>query len=329
MLDIYFDKNYGELYEDKENGKCIVFEFESEYGKVRNVFIKREIPISLCDEKKYFDIVTPYGYGGPVIIECNCDRQKLVNEYMQSFGQYCKNENIVSEFVRFHPLINNANDFRKVMQIEDIRYTVGTNLKISDNPISLEFSKSCRKNIRHSLKNGVSYTVEENPDNIQDFIEFYYKTMDRNYANEYYYFDKKYFDNLVKYFKENLVCVKVFYNGVLIAMNICFVYGEYVHIHLSGSITEYLDKRPTYILRYGICEWAHKNGYKYIHHGGGRTNSKDDKLLLFKKQFGKNTLFQFSIGKKIWNEDAYKALTVISKNEVEDYSFFPAYRRQL
>ena len=63
MLDIYFDKNYGELYEDKENGKCIVFEFESEYGKVRNVFIKREIPISLCDEKKYFDIVTPYGYG--------------------------------------------------------------------------------------------------------------------------------------------------------------------------------------------------------------------------------------------------------------------------
>ena len=34
-----------------------------------NQFIKREIPL-LLDGKKYYDIVTPYGYGGPYIEKC-------------------------------------------------------------------------------------------------------------------------------------------------------------------------------------------------------------------------------------------------------------------
>lgn len=329
MLDIYFEENYGKLYENIELGKCITFDFKSDNGQIRNLFIKRKIPIGLDDGKLYFDLITPYGYGGPVILQCIGNRQQLMHEYLKSFAAYCKKENIVSEFIRFHPLINNAEDFRQVMKVDDIRYTVGTNLQISDTPISSEFSKSCRKNIRHSLKEGVSYLVEEAPDNLQDFTKFYYETMKRNYAAEYYYFDEKYFETLVKYFRNNLVCAKVFYNGMPIAMNICLAYGEYVHIHLSGSVTEYLKMRPTYILRYAICEWAYKNGYHYVHHGGGRSNAEDDKLFEFKRQFGKNTLFKYSVAKKIWNKDIYEKLTKkhLDNNSVMQNDFFPAYRR--
>lgn len=329
MVDIYFDENYGKLYEEIEQGKCTVFNYESKNGKIRNLFIKREVPISLNDGLRYFDLITPYGYGGPVILQCGYDRQILVREYVKSFGEYCEKENIVSEFIRFHPLVKNADDFRQVMDVEDIRYTIGTNLRISADPISSEFSKSCKKNIRRSLKNGVRYSIEEAPDSIQEFMTFYYKTMDRNNATEYYYFDEKYFANLVKYFKKILICVKVFWNGILIAMNICFAYGEYVHIHLSGTMTEYLHMHPTYILRYAICQWAFKNGYKLVHHGGGRSNADDDQLLGFKKQFGTNTRFKFSIAKNIWNKEVYEDLTRkhLNYDKKIESAFFPAYRR--
>ena len=61
-IDLYFDENYGKLYEKCEKGEAIIFEYEDENGKISNQFIKRKI-----FDTEYFDIVTPYGYGGPVI----------------------------------------------------------------------------------------------------------------------------------------------------------------------------------------------------------------------------------------------------------------------
>lgn len=68
-IDLYFDKNYGKLYEKAEKGKAKIFKFENELGKITNQFLIREIPEKV-DGKIYYDIVTPYGYGGPVINYC-------------------------------------------------------------------------------------------------------------------------------------------------------------------------------------------------------------------------------------------------------------------
>ena len=46
---------------------------------MRSVFIKREIPL-LPDGERYFDAVTPYGYGGPQVVEA-LDREKLLEAY--------------------------------------------------------------------------------------------------------------------------------------------------------------------------------------------------------------------------------------------------------
>ena len=63
-----------------------------------------------------------------------------------------------------------------------------------------------------------------------------------------------------------------------------------------------------------------------IHHGGGRSSSEEDNLYKFKKQFAKNTKFDFYLGKKIWNKEIYNKLC----NEVKvskDEEYFPAYRK--
>ena len=324
MIDIYFEKDYGKLYEEIEGGTCEVFEYHSSNGTIRHMFIKREIPIRLGDIT-YYDLITPYGYGGPLVLNCVTGRKdELVREFGTAFEQYCRDNNIVSEFVRFHPLIRNAVDFGSCYEVSLIRHTVGTNMSYQD-PFMDEFSKGARKSIRRALRAGVDYKVTEKPDDIGYFKEIYYATMDRNEASDYYYFDDKYFDACLDSFRDNIILVDAMYQSKIIASGFYFVYGDIIHAHLSGTMTEYISLSPAYVIKYATMLWAKENGIKLIHYGGGTSNSVQDPLYRFKKQFGKNTEFKFCVGKKIWDETVYDHLC-LARGIEEEMDFFPAYR---
>ncbi|MGH2077615.1 peptidoglycan bridge formation glycyltransferase FemA/FemB family protein [Aerococcus urinaeequi] len=326
MQDIYFEPNYGKLYEKMENGISECFEYSNEHGSITNLFIKREIPIILDSEEKYYDITTPYGYGGPIINNVVKGKEaELVNGYKKAFMEFCLANNIVSEFIRFHPVIGNEIPFKVVYDVQYLRKTVGTNLKEFEEPFQEEFSKSARKNVRRSLREGVSYEIIENPDSIDGFLEIYYSTMDRNEADDYYYFDEEYFKKCLELFPENILIVKSLYEEKTIAMGFYFIYDKYIHTHLSGTLSEYLNLSPAYILRYALTEWGKENGYHLIHHGGATTNDENDSLFRFKKRFGQNTEFDFSIGRRIWNQEIYDKLCK-EVNADKNIDFFPAYR---
>lgn len=323
--DIYFEENYGKLYEITENGKAQIFKYEDENGIITNQFLKRKIPISINNET-YYDIVTPYGYGGPIIEKCK-DKNKLIKKYNEEFAKYAKENKIVSEFIRFHPIINNALDFKEIYDVVYMRKTLGTNLEKYKDPYNEEYSKSCRKNIRQCKNKNITYKVNVAPKDISKFKEIYYSTMDRNNATDYYYFKDEYFNKLIDFFQNNLITVEAIYENKTIAMGLYFIYNKILHIHLSGTLSEYLYLSPAYMLRYGATMWALENGYKLIHHGGGKSNSETDSLYLFKKNFAKNTEFDFYIGKKIWDKEIYDKLCNIKQIE-DDGGFFPAYRKE-
>lgn len=324
--DIYFDECYGKLYEKIEDGKSMIFKLETNDGKITNQFIKRKIPINIF-EKEYYDIITPYGYGGPIINFSNGNKEKLLQDYEKAFKKFCEENDIVSEFVRFHPIFNNALDFQYIYNSEHIRNTLGTDLEKYENPVAQEFSKSCRKNIRQALNKGITFKITEKPNNISNFKEIYYSTMDRNNAIDYYYFDDEYFNNILNNFSDNLVLVEAIFEEKTIACGLYFVYNKMIHIHLSGTLSEYLYLSPAYILRYAITLWGKENGYKLIHHGGGRSNLFDDSLYKFKKSFAQNTEFNFYIGKRIWNESIFNLLCEY-KNVDKNIDFFPPYRKE-
>lgn len=322
-IDLYFDENYGKLYEKVEKGIATIFDYEDENGKISNQFLIREIPEKI-DGNSYYDLVTPYGYGGPIVHFSN-NKEKLLEKYEEVFSKYCKENNFVSEFVRFHPIVKNYEDFGKMYNAEYMRKTLITKLD-EENPETNQFGKSCKKNIRQAMNRGVSFRVTPNPDSIGSFKEIYYSTMDRNNATEYYYFDEEYFNDILKYYKNNLVLIEAIFEDKVIAAGLYFTYKDIIHIHLSGTLNEYLYLSPAYILRYAVTVWGKENGYKLIHHGGGRSNSEEDSLYLFKKNFAKLYDTDFYIGKKIWNEELYNKLCEIKKVDKNE-KFFPAYRK--
>lgn len=324
--DIYFTRKYGLLNEKIEDGVAEFFDFQSDYGRMTHSFIKRKIPTEI-DNNQYFDIISPYGYGGP-IIHNTTNRDALIEEFTVEFSKYCKNGNIVSEFIRFHPLYSNQQDLEDLYDLQLIRKTVGTNLFDFEDPFQEEFSKSTRKMVRKLLRDSkISYQVNESVDQLDDFKTIYYSTMERNNASDFYYFGDEYFNELLKNFKENIITVSVFYEYKVIAMGLYFISDDNIHVHISGTLSEYIDYSPAYILKYATVEWGKENGFKLIHYGGGTSNDSNNSLFKFKKKFGQNTEFDFYIGKKIWNDEIYDKLCVATDVPV-DSEFFPAYREK-
>lgn len=324
--DIYYNEFYGRLYEKTENGTLEKFSIDSEYGKIEHLFIKRAI--TLDEKNSFFDIVTPYGYGGPLIIEC-FNKENLLKQFEKEFTEYCKKNNIVSEFIRFHPIFENALDFNKIYDVNYSRHTVGTNLKDYDDPIQAEFSRSLRREIRKAEEKGVTAKTIFAPEDLSVFKKLYEETMQRNNADSYYYFPDSYYEYIIKYLGKSVLEIQLVFEDSIIASEMYFVEGNLMHAHLLGSSQKMLELNAGALLEATAVRWGREHGYKYIHHGGGRTSEANDPLYTYKKKYGKNTEFDFYVGKKIWNEKKYNEFTQkqevkLGKKITDDY--FPKYR---
>lgn len=325
MEDVYFDERYGRLFERIENGVAEIFEFRHDAGVIRHLFIKREIPLNL-QGRRYYDLVTPYGYGGPQILQCEEGRQaELVAAFEGAFQEYCSSNYVVSEFIRFHPLSGNAEDFRSCYDVAYLRETVGTNLKAYADPVEAEFSKSVRKNIRQALRAGVEYRTTLQPTDLSGFKSIYYQTMERNGADAFYYFADDYFNRLMELLGEHVLLIEVLFEGRVIGAAVNLVFNNLAHTHLSGHLSEFNRLAPASVLYYALALWGKAHGIDLIHGGGGRTNEADDSLLQFKKGFGAQSGFKFHAGRKIWNREVYQELCV-RMNVPANTEYFPAYR---
>nr|WP_275296771.1 GNAT family N-acetyltransferase [Bacillus sp. REN10] len=184
-------------------------------------------------------------------------------------------------------------------------------------------TSKCRNRVRYAMKQGLTVHKEESV-HLDCLIDQYMKTMKKNQADDYYFFSRKFFEDTLQLLEGSVDLFTVKYQDQVIASAIFLRYGEYVSYHLTGSDQQYLHLAPYNLLILTAAMEFGKQGYKYLHLGGGY-NGNDD-LLRFKKTFIKNDPIDFYIGKKIHNTHIYHRLTQ-HVDEKEDY--FPLYRQPL
>lgn len=334
IKDVYFTYNYFVPFQKNGDGEPVLYYFECEYGKVAYAFMLRDI--AMCENfkgkieiNKHFDISSVYGYGGP-LYECYKDNDSIQNlkiAFFKSFSKYCFSANIISQFDRFHPLINNHTFFNGYYEIVPIRKTVYMAL-CDKNKIWLNIESKCRNMIRKAEKNNVCIVLEDDIKTIEDFKKIYNSTMDRNKASEYYYFNDNFFPDIINYLGKNVFIANAYYEDKIIASSLIMRYGKYLHYHFSGALKEYRQLQANNLLLYEVAKWGNENGYEIFHLGGGYESEKDS-LYKFKKSFSKLEDNNFYIGKKIHNQVQCDVLRgILSENNSEESSFFPAYRKR-
>lgn len=167
------------------------------------------------------------------------------------------------------------------------------------------------------------------PKDLSVFKKLYEETMDRNEADAYYYFPDSYYEYIIKYLGKSVLEIQLIYENKIIASEMYFIEGDLMHAHLLGSSQKMLDLDAGALLEATAARWGHEHGYRYIHHGGGRTSAEDDSLYTYKKKYGKNTEFDFYVGKKIWDREKYDELVAKREGELNhkiDSDYFPKYR---
>lgn len=330
--DIYWQSGYVKAFQFHGDGEpqLIYFERKNSPLKAINVVMKRDISsdISLREivaPNRYFDYATPYGYGGWLIEN---PLKEDISSLFEEYEYYCQKNNVISEFIRFHPLVKNYESVVPYYEVIPLGKVVAVDLS-SPEIIWNNFTSKNRNMVRKALKNGVKIYQDRSQEIYEVFRKIYNQTMDRDHARKYYYFEPEFYESVLKDLSSH---AQVFYaqisDGTIIAASIMLTDNGRMNYHLSGSLKEYSQFAPTNLLLYKAALWGSENGCKTLLLGGG-VGSGEDNLFKFKRAFYKGDLEQFYIGRRIFNAEVYQKLFDIRKKTspmIEQTTFFPAYR---
>ncbi len=303
--DIYFTPEYYALYEEYGDGKAHCFVFQKDGNLILYPFLKNSInALGYQLDNEYFDIQGAYGYNG--IVSSSKDKN-FINTFHACFEKYCIENNIIAEFTRFHPILNNYELSINNINVVLDRKTVALNVNQSYNDIwTKAYSSKNRNMIRKAHKLGYHANIIESTsiDDINQFIDIYSNSMQAVGAEQYYFFNQDFFKNMFEFLKGHIYLINIKDKiELVVCSSIFFHYYKYFHYHLSGRIQEADNSVNNFLLDEAL-KLAQKLGAELFHFGGGRTGSTDDSLLKFKENFSK-TSFDFYIGKQIYNKKIY------------------------
>ena len=321
QYDVYYLSGYVKAFLIHGDGDPYLLYYESADLRAIYVYMRRKTTID-----GVFDSVTPYGYGG-VLFEGNALEENKVafwKEYLATMEQ----EHIVDNFVRYHPVLKNAGPMKSISKVIDLGKTIAFDLSspelIWDNIIGKN-----RNMIRKAEKNGIEIRHGKDLALFSDFKRIYNATMDKDHAEQYYYFGDAFYESIHNDLHDNYEMFYAVLNGEIIAMSIMLFGNKQMHYHLSGSMIEYRNLAPSNLLLYQAALWGCEQGFKTFHLGGG-VGSGEDNLYKFKAAFNKNSDYQFSIDKQVFDQKKYDELVKIRKESDSNFNdsshYFPLYR---
>ena len=304
------------------DGDPILFFYDASQTRGISVAMKRDISKTymfrgIIEEGRYFDIATPYGYGGWII-------EGKGNEKLFSAYQWWLQKNdIISEFVRFHPMLKNHEKCTRFYEVTQLGEVVHMDL---DSPelIWNNITSKNRNMIRKAIKNNVKIYNGRFPEIFDKFRVIYNTTMDKDNAEAYYYFKEPFYESIINDLPQNAQIFWAEKDGLIIATSIILGANGKMNYHLSGSLQEYGSLAPGNLILYTVALWGCANGYKTFYLGGG-VGSGEDSLFKFKRSFYKGEINHFYIGKKTYNQNMSEEL-IAKRNEIENPGFFPQYR---
>lgn len=319
--DVYYLSGYVKAFHVHGDGDPYLLYYEQDGLRAVYVYMRRETAL-----QGVYDSVTPYGYGG-VLFEGDASEKKrkaFWNAYMAKMHE----EHIVDNFVRYHPVLKNAVAMKDISNVTDLGKTVALDL-ISPEVIWENIISKNRNMIRKAEKNGIEIQHGKGLALFEDFHRIYNATMDKDNAEEYYYFGEEFYESIHKDLNSNYEMFYAVMNGETIAMSIMLYGNKQMHYHLSGSMIEYRNLAPSNLLLYKAALWGCEQGFKTFHLGGG-VGSGEDNLYKFKAGFNRNSDYQFSTGEQVFDQEKYDELVEIRRESDaafdETSKFFPLYR---
>jgi hypothetical protein len=327
-VDPYYLLDYVRLYDAVDGGRSVLFTCQQ--GGALLVYPFRIRPLKEVPGLEHFagwyDITTNYGYGGPLVVHGpGGPPPKFLSLATSALQDWCAEQAVVSEFCRFHPLLDTASNVPDgTMEVVPCNKTVWLDLSLSDDEMLRGMRKGHRYDVKKARKEGVRIEFSKKAEDIDAFTSIYQQTMQSVRASDYYFFDRSFFADTLTQLGDYSVLVSAFEGDRRIAASIFLLGDEYAHYHFSGMVRDATVPNANKLLLYEVARFAKASGLRAMHLGGGIGGSDDDSLMRFKSGFSKLRA-QFHIGKRIHSRKIYDAACEAVSASVRE-TFFPAYR---
>lgn len=305
--DVYFDPDYYALYQTPTRQAQCFFVEEGEaiflypYLKTR---INKITDFKL--EKDFYDIEGAYGYNGFAV---NRD-DGFVRCCAGLFIRHCAQEGIVAEFMRLNPILPMpAADCW--WDLKSLNTNVFVDLTIPPEGIWKDSYEHCvRKNVNKARQEGVSIKVFAGKDMtgclLDEFIDIYYSTMERNASDAEYYFSKTYFQNVCAFLPEGCLFFFAYLNKEPVSCELVLKGKKTAYSFLGGTRIAAHLSRPNNLLKHeAIMHLKNLHLDRYVL-GGGKC--RNDGIYRYKKTFSKQGDVDFSIGCRVHDQNIYDKL---------------------
>jgi serine/alanine adding enzyme len=343
LRDIHFLPEYAKIYALTYGYVPFLALLRGPDGFVVQSFMRRDLrSLSFMSNRAsdlpYFDIVNPYGYGGPV---CSALDERIAADMLDVFERefyaYCEGQHYASEFASLHPLLENHKPLQHNVRVElqQQKSVVYIPLEEGAEGIWSGMRRGHQCAIRQAQRLGVTgRRVDANDENIEILKNLYSSTMERVGAAERWNFPSDYFLNCFNCLGGQRSSLFFSFLGDQV-IGACILIHDFetIYYHFGGTDHRYHSEKPGFVMLHEAALWGARQEYKFFHLGGGVTGEPDDSLLKFKKGFSKKTAALYSYA-RVLHAPTYDTLCELKRSyeiqqqgHASDSTYFPLYRR--
>ena len=154
-------------------------------------------PIDPEDKDGWHDVTSVYGYGGPVASH-DAVPSDVVANFQGALTAELARRRVVAVFSRLHPLIEQQDIIAGLGESPVNGQTISIDLTQPDETQRARYNKSCRTRLRKLRELGFVGLHDREMRYLPEFVAVYLETMRRARADSSYFFDRTYFEMLVR-----------------------------------------------------------------------------------------------------------------------------------
>ena len=326
--EVYYHWGYSDAFYKIGSGIPTLFYLSDGCTRIYNVLMMRELwklePFE--DFTGYYDVATPYGYGGTSMK--GPPNEALLKQFFDEMSVYLKQQKVVAEYSRLDPVIGNVSLYDgQPYDCSDYSKTVCIRLQSPDQ-IWNDMKSSCRNRIRSACASDITVTSGLDARLMTEFRVVYEKTMKRRQAKPYYFFNDAFFESILSNLTGHTKIYLAHHDGVVVSALLILYSAGNAKSHLGGNLAEYMHLNANNFLHFEAAKDLLSMGCGTLLMGGGYGGT-DDSLLQFKKTFAPGGVLPSHTARRIHDPETYDKLVhtkVRLCGPAQDSSYFPVYR---
>lgn len=291
--------------------------------------LARSAGFATCNEAPLYDLVSPYGYGGPMHWDID-DVAAATVKFEELFATWAGKNRVVSEFARLSLFTDSLLPFSG--SIRKRQTNLVRDLEVSYDELAQEVAPKVRSNVRRAQREGVTITVDTDGRHVDDFVRIYTETMERRDSADWYRFKQPFFEGLHTALPGQFAYVYAQLDGRLISSDLLLFGHSTGYYFLGGTEAEAFPARPNDLVKMESMKWLRTRGCSKYVLGGGYVAG--DGLERYKRGFAPKGQVDFFTGERIFSDAHYERLSAAHRSRLsavgwdvdESEGFFPAYR---